>query len=379
MALSLQRGNILWSWIQSVLYGMYTIIFMCCVYALYSRRLFDSVRKNPLVLVVVSLFLCGTAEAIIYFIYTFELADVPSDLPFPGETEAQLREKDTGNLLAVILAPIVATNTVIADGLLIWRTYVVWAECAIIAAIPSIILLIGAGCGYALTYYSAQAYFIRLHLPLSTKVVPESWIQAGIWSERMRTIFFSMSLATNVIVTILIAGRISWLNRGLKDVLGDSNSKPYQRIILLVIIESGVFNAACLLLGLIMNGPLKAHLLQGASDAGFQVATFVVFPSTIANIFPTLLVLLVALGKTTEPSSVTSSSAVPNRTHLALSTIVFAHSEPLTTTTDGDSESGLHLRTMVSRRDAGDNVLEKKDGSSSIRGASRVEDISVQE
>jgi len=254
---------------------------------------------------------------------------------------------------------------------------VVWGKKPIIAAIPSILLLIGTGCGYTLTYYSAQAYYVRLHLPLSVKVVPQAWIEAGIWSERMRTIFFSMSLATNVIVTVLIAARISWLNQGLREALGGRNSKPYHRIILLII-ESGVVNAACLLLGLIMNGPLKTHLIQGESGSEFQVATFVVFPSTIANIFPTLLILLVALGKTTEPSSTGSRSGTHNfnSTRVTVPTLTFAHSEPYTTA-DDNLEFGLHLRTLGSGGDVEHSPPGKVDLSSSLRNDAGLEHVSL--
>ncbi|KZT19103.1 hypothetical protein NEOLEDRAFT_1142532 [Neolentinus lepideus HHB14362 ss-1] len=246
-------------------------------------------------------------------------------MPYAGETEKQLREKDTDNLLACILAPIVATNTVIADGLLIWRCFVVWERKLRVAVLPSILLLAGAACGYALTYFTAQAYLIRLHLPLSATTPPEGWVEAGKWSMYMRTVFFSTSLATNVLVTILIAGRILWLNRGLGDILGQKHAKTYSRIAL-ILIESGAINSACLLLGLIMDGPFNTHIIQGASGSEFQVSTFVVFPSTIANIFPTLLVLLVALGKTTQPTSTISYNGALD-THVTFPSIVFSHSQ----------------------------------------------------
>lgn len=343
MSLSLQRGNILWLWLQSVLYGMYTIIFAGCVYILQSRKLFSGSKVYKLMLVVVSLFICATAEAVIYFAYTFILSDVQSDMPYPGETEKQLHEKNTDNLLACILAPIVATNTVIADGLLIWRSFVVWERRKSVIIVPSFLLLAGAACGYALTYFAAEAYLVRLHLPLSVTTPPEGWIHAGKWSMIMRTVFFSTSLATNVFVTALIAGRIWWLNNGLGDVLGHKHVKPYGRIVT-VLIESGAINSACLLLGLIMDGPFNTHIIQGASGSEFQVATFVVFPSTIANIFPTLLVVLVALGKTTQPTTVamaTREGAVDTR--VTLPTILFAH-------TGMDSTQSTDSCEMVARR-----------------------------
>ncbi|KAF8999660.1 hypothetical protein BDQ17DRAFT_1195941, partial [Cyathus striatus] len=169
------------------------------------------------------------------------------------------------------------TNNVVADSLvvsMVYRCYVVWGYSWKIIAGPILMLLATTVCGcvgvanLSLVKPGEDAYYSDIL----------NWASA----------LFSMSLATNVIVTSLIAGRIWWISRMTVHVLGKKHGRKYVGA-MAIILESGAIYSASLLTLLIL------YLLK-------TNAQFIVYDSVaqIMGIVPTLIIVRVGLGLSTQ-------------------------------------------------------------------------------
>ncbi|KAK0222909.1 hypothetical protein EDD85DRAFT_248861 [Armillaria nabsnona] len=120
------------------------------------------------------------------------------------------------------------TNCLIGDTILIWRLYVIWNKKISICLFPVSLVLAFGVCGYNSIYRLS-------HLSLSdVDTVNDilNWLQAT----------WSLSLATQILVTTLIATRIWWVSRQVLARPSGKRSNPYMTVIWTVV-ESGAIYA----------------------------------------------------------------------------------------------------------------------------------------
>ncbi|KAI0819798.1 hypothetical protein BC628DRAFT_1413478 [Trametes gibbosa] len=108
---------------------------------------------------------------------------------------------------------VLVTQTILADGYLIYRLYVVWGRSLAVVVAPTFFLLCDAAFGYATVHY-------QIH--------PEDNHPSGApasLSSIMTTAFLASSLATNVISTGLIVARIIRTNNRVRDIRVTSTNR----------------------------------------------------------------------------------------------------------------------------------------------------------
>ncbi|KAI0351213.1 hypothetical protein OH77DRAFT_1430016 [Trametes cingulata] len=86
---------------------------------------------------------------------------------------------------------LLVTQTILADGYLTYRLYVVWSRSVSVAILPALLIVCNAAFGFAMVHY--QIHPDRDHSNLS---------------HLMTILFFASSIVSNVLSTGLIAGRI---------------------------------------------------------------------------------------------------------------------------------------------------------------------------
>ncbi|KAH9841019.1 uncharacterized protein C8Q71DRAFT_701398, partial [Rhodofomes roseus] len=247
--------------------GCFSVLFFICVDILVRRRKRRAALNKPMLGTAIAMYLLSTAHMIVDLVRVIQaFIDAPEGaLDYYGEI---------WTWLSIFKQALYGTNNIIADSVVIYRCYVVWGFSIKIIIIPVIMLIATSVCAYTAVYNFSQV------TPGGT-VFAQNIVPWG-------TALFSLSLATNVTVTTLIAVRIWWLARQTSTALSDRHLIKYRRAIA-IIIESGSIYSACIMTLLILY----------CRDTNAQ---YIVYDSLsqIMGIVPTLIIVRVGLGITTE-------------------------------------------------------------------------------
>jgi len=149
----------------------------------------------------------------------------------------------------------------------IYRCHVVWNNSKRAIAIPCFLLVGGSACGYAYIAVSNQGYSFR----------------------QLLITFLFTTVGLNLLVTILMAGRIWWIARKARSILGPRLSSKYNTMIA-IIVESGVIYSIYVVLDVVFtNLILQAGLAQ------------------VVGIVPTLIIVQIGLGRDAHDIDTTAS------------------------------------------------------------------------
>lgn len=280
--LPLDRAVFAALWVESVLYGVYTMLFSACIYVLLHAKRRPGVGPNkPLLATAIIIFsLCTIHVSVAFARGIIGFVD-GQNVPHGAEeyyTKISL-------WLNIFKQALYATNNIVADGLVIYRCYIVWNYSRWIIVGPIVMLLATTVCAYLAVYNFSQVVS-------GADVFAFNIAQWG-------TALFAISLATNITVTSLIAGRIWWLSRETA-VLGVKHLRKYHRAIA-IIIESGAIYSVSLLILLVLYC-LQSNAQYIAYDALSQ----------IMGIVPTLIIVRVGLGISTQDANTYATSGDAN-------------------------------------------------------------------
>ncbi|KAJ6562325.1 hypothetical protein B0H19DRAFT_1259910 [Mycena capillaripes] len=189
--------------------------------------------------------------------------------------------KQQWNQINIAMGVLYVTSNLIADAIFIYRCYCIWGFRKRIIAVP-IVLLIAGGClGYA--------SIIACGLEDLSEFLFINWLFP------LAVVF---SVLTNVMLMALTAGRIWWIARGARVIMGPAVVKQY-RTVAAMILESGALYCTPGILYLILLGIRRS-------------STQVIFAALaqIVGIAPTIIVVRVGLGSSVD--SVDSFRAGPS-------------------------------------------------------------------
>ncbi|KAF5309898.1 hypothetical protein D9619_010386 [Psilocybe cf. subviscida] len=225
---------------ETFLYGLYVILFAICAYVLLRRN-------TPLHWILLGAASTMFALATSDIVYTYGL--LFGKLLHGGLTYSNLRPKYW----------LYVTNNVLADGLLLYRCFVVWEFRKVILLGPIALLIAATVCGYALEGANSVLF-------------EKAWI------------YLTLTLILNVVLTVMTAGRIWWLAKRAKQFPGCNLLQRYNATIT-ILIESGVVYSLYIILDLALRKhPVGSMVL----DAGLI---------QVVGIMPTLIIVQVGLGR----------------------------------------------------------------------------------
>jgi len=251
------------------LYGMNVVLFCFCVKTLHRCR----VRHRLALSVAISvIFALCTLHWALQLVNAGELLTVLEKLAHVPGIKLNFKElQERWNRLNIVMGAVYVTTNLIADGIFVYRCYCIWGFRKRIIALP-ITLLVATGClGFAsviacgMEGYS-EFLFINWFFPLAV-------------------IF---SVLTNVLLMALTAGRIWWIARGARAIMGPAVVKQY-RTVIAMILESGALYVTPGLLYLIFVGirPSSTQVIFAAL-------------AQIVGIAPTIIVVRVGLGSSVD-------------------------------------------------------------------------------
>ncbi|KAE9384786.1 hypothetical protein BT96DRAFT_622171 [Gymnopus androsaceus JB14] len=244
-AIKLDAVSLVSIFTECILYGYFSVLAVIALYILLSKRAKHQKLNKPMVAVSIVMFILGTIHAgvdlrrlLVAFL------DQSDDT---GGAIAYLSEVNT--VLYAIKSTAYCMQTLIGDGFVLYRLYLVWNGKKIIVIpiaicfVASIGVGIGALQGFARASPAAPVFINDL----------QNWIVS----------FFSLTLFTNFSCTSLIAGRIWWVHRRTMGLVVSGHSLVPAAV---VIIESGAIYSVCLiiLLSLYLSGSFAQYIVLDA-------------------------------------------------------------------------------------------------------------------
>ncbi|KAG2344916.1 hypothetical protein BDR05DRAFT_860518, partial [Suillus weaverae] len=192
--------------LEGILYGFSVLMFMGAIWALtYNHRMQD---VNRLIIAVAILLLILSTAHIVVNIIRVQDGLVKYRDSFPGGPAAFF--EDITQKTYVIKHALYILQTLLADGVVIYRCYVVWQRVCVII-LPSMLWCIVAVTGVSAVYNLSQAS--RKPTDIFTMVVAD-WIMA----------FIISTLVTNFLSSGLLAYRIWMIERSVSTVRATKGS-----------------------------------------------------------------------------------------------------------------------------------------------------------
>ncbi|KAF7350804.1 hypothetical protein MSAN_01642000 [Mycena sanguinolenta] len=223
-------------WVGTFFYGIYLMLFCICIYILLNRP--RNLGNTILLVTAIALFTLATVQAIINLV--LGAADIDNiDVPY--------------DQLVVGTDVVYALNNFIADGLVIYRCYVVWNNNVWVTILPIMLLI-------TTTVYGVIVSF-SFTLPFDP--------------------FYALSLATNVLVTVLTVGRIWWISRYSRAYLKTAEQRRYASVIAILVESGALYSATVLASMIILSTPSVTIVFEPIYQMQIQ----------IMGIAPTLIIV----------------------------------------------------------------------------------------
>jgi len=233
--------NISQLWVGTFFYGIYLVLFCICVYILVHRP--RNLANTILLMTAIVLFSLATVQAVINLV--LGAADIDNiQVPYYQLVDAT--------------SVVYSVNNFVADGLVIYRCYAVWNNNVWVTILPILMLI-------AVTVLGIDGSF-----DVELSAYP----------------FLALTLATNVLVTILTAGRIWWIYRYSRTYLKKAERRRYASA-MEILIESGMLYSATVLTYMIVISIPSVSIL---GEPIFQMLI------QIMGIAPTLIIVRAGLG-----------------------------------------------------------------------------------
>ncbi|KAJ6495811.1 hypothetical protein C8R47DRAFT_1042987 [Mycena vitilis] len=294
--LTLSQAKLVSIFIQTLLYGAYTVVFiLTCYVLLYKRPKHDSVNK-PMLGWSVVMFVLATMHIGVNYTRILRAFIVYRDEPGgPGAYFNNLAE-----LTQEFGSAIYVAQTLVGDSVVLWRCYLVWGRQWQVIAFPVILLLGSATAGVGILYSFAV-------------VVPEAEIFV-VQLQQWIVSFFSLTLATNIVCTsrlvcllykaahFLVKGLVAYRLWSINHQIAEFVNNRFTPIILLVI-ESGAIYSATLMTLLILY----------KTKSWFQYVLLDAISPIVGLVF-SMIIVRIGLGLTTVNGQHTYANGTSSRT-----------------------------------------------------------------
>ncbi|KAI0713462.1 hypothetical protein C8Q76DRAFT_675570 [Earliella scabrosa] len=266
--LALDRAYLVAIWLETLFYGINVCLFVSYVYIVRFRR----ARKiSPAIFCVAVLMFCfstihvslGFARLIWGFI---EHRDAPGG---PAAFFSDVSQPPN-----VAKVTIHTVNTILGDGIVVWRCWHVWGRSWKVCIAPVLLIAASAVCGFGQAHTFATA--------TTTKSAFASTLAR--WNGSL----FALSFVTNVVVTTLIAARLWFILQNMEgNALAGAPFRYFK--IFMLIIESAMIYSAAILIEIILY------------FSGHHAFYIVYDPiAQLTGIVPTVIIIISTLGLTVE-------------------------------------------------------------------------------
>jgi len=266
MAVGADVSKLVSIFIQTLLYGAYTVVFGLTIWILVWRRPAGQKINKLMLWLSLIMFTIATMHVSVNYARVF--------LAFITYRNAEGGPAGFFNILSnfsqIFGSTLYVAQTLVGDSVALLRCHIVWGRQWHIIIFPFLLLLGSTVCGISILYYFAkigedQAQVFAMQL--------QNWIVS----------FFSLTLATNIICTALVAYRIWHVNRS---VITFTNRSWHP--VTLLIVESGAIYSVTLI----------SLLILYKSESWFQYVVLDSVSSIVGLVF-SMIIVRIGLGVTT--------------------------------------------------------------------------------
>ncbi|KAL7278439.1 hypothetical protein ACG7TL_007436 [Trametes sanguinea] len=296
----LARAELIALFMESMLFGAFTVLYAIAIWILlYREKIRGRSRLNRM--------LFGTSTAM----WVLSVAHLAIDMVRAVEGFVVWGQKPNGtnDFYAIISSPtevaknaIYVSMTLVADSFFTYRLFVVWNRNWLVLIVPVTFLVSTAVAGYGAC--------VEIGLAKQDNAIFADNLQPWIRS------FFALSLTTNLLATICIAGRIMWSNRHVRNYRASGAAAGSHWEVIETMIQSAAIYSAAL-------ASLLGTYLAGSNA---QYICLDVLQPLIGIVF-TLIIIRVGLGYTMN-DSVSGSGHVSNRAGTIQLQTIGGHSYP---------------------------------------------------
>ncbi|KAL0062149.1 hypothetical protein AAF712_010991 [Marasmius tenuissimus] len=225
--IGLPEANFLALVLESLLYGSFCVLFVAALWAIFTKR---RLVNYKLLSTLVAMWVLSTVHLILDVIRA-KAAFIDAQ-PLEGTPGSLLYYLDLSNPLQAAKTAVYVTLTLVGDGFMIYRCYVVWGKWYM-AVLPAMMLCGTGVAGYGATYaFSQAAPGAQVFLPA---IVP--WV----------TSFIALTFSTNIICTALIVVRILSIQRSIGRLSGTSSRINLSLKAIVIVTESAALYSASVL------------------------------------------------------------------------------------------------------------------------------------
>ncbi|KAJ7118255.1 hypothetical protein C8R44DRAFT_190374 [Mycena epipterygia] len=267
------------------LYALYVVLFLFSIHFL--RRRYHAARR-VLLLAAWAMFLLATSGTLLV-VTTAGISMRMMYMFVQGSNSEAANLLRQYHMLSLAVDIILALNNLVTDLLFLYRCYVIWGYRKIIIVVPGVLILatVVVGCISGLGYYKL--------ITLNTYIDPR--------------VPFSMGALTSILLMCLTAGRIWYIRRQGQIMTGNTLFKKQYDTAVAIILESGLIYCVCAILYVtsasINSTSASATIFSGVSWGLFQLGV---------NIVPTLILVRVGMGRSTENTAPVTSTMGRNTT-----------------------------------------------------------------
>ncbi|KAH8101903.1 hypothetical protein BXZ70DRAFT_84752 [Cristinia sonorae] len=279
----IDKSYLVGGWLASMFWGSFNILFIISMSAIFKKRQKQWFSIGAIVI------MWSLATTHIAFILS---RLIEAFIVHVNEEGAVMYLADIGRPLNRAKDMVYITTIVLGDSILVWRCFMVWNRNWYVIILPVIMVI-----GTAISGYTAVGQYF----------LPNPYVAGTV---RWATGMLAVSMVTNLVLTLLTAGRIWFLTRQINLRGSSPHSKPQlrYRAVILIILEAGM---------LVTIGKVTEFILFNISpDDGLDGnnALYVVMDCMpqLMGIAPTLIVLAVNQGLTS-PGAEAYSGGSPAR------------------------------------------------------------------
>ncbi|KAF7367801.1 hypothetical protein MSAN_00844300 [Mycena sanguinolenta] len=243
-----------------LLYGIYALLF---ILSLRTARRPNASEKRIFIVTTYTMFLLATAQMILWFCTTGISVRIVQDLIQQNTVESSLRLWRIYFQFDVAQNIVFVINNCATDLLFLYRCYIIWGSRWRVITLPALCILVTVVLGIVVTvsYDSmTQVHYIDRRAP------------------------FIMNVVTNAILVCLTAGRVWWMQREIRILIGAASPPRYAAVVSMIL-ESGSIYWLCLILQVV------AQSLAPSSASSIFLGLSTGLTQQVVNIAPTLLVV----------------------------------------------------------------------------------------
>ncbi|THU96309.1 hypothetical protein K435DRAFT_893076 [Dendrothele bispora CBS 962.96] len=260
----------------TLLYGAYLVLFVTCTYIITHRK--GCVKKMQLIAIV----------TFCIFIFLRIKMDVINNEPMPFEEYTLL------DISRIIVLGLYVSANITADVVLIQRCYKIWGAKKKIIAFPIFISIINNGLALVelITMVIGKVQTgVVLELGITTNFPPGTVERLVYLGAATLKSFLAVNFFTNVLIPLMIAGRIWWIGHQVSKFLPKNKFHP-TRHAMAVCLESGIMYPLALIPALVLAF-VKIFRLDTKFMDAFSLIPILI---QVVGIAPTFIIVRVALG-----------------------------------------------------------------------------------